>query len=353
MKNTVVLGAGISGLYTGFRLAENNHKVTLIEKTGSVGGMAKSMPYGEYTLDFGPHKIYTVLPGVIEEYQRITDYTLLTVKKRNSIFLEGKRINFPINPLKAPFQINPISIIKCGLGFVSAKLKPKRNIRTYEDYFLAGFGKASYDLLFRDLALKVWGDPKILTEELARKRVPVPSLITLAMSMFREKPTLSAKYFLYPPGGFGTTSENLKKKIEKLKSRIICNAQPTKIIVKNNRVTAVEYKNNKKSTIKNPDFVVSTIHVQDVLRLMQPTPPKKVLAAASGLRWRGLVLIFLFFERDNVLGENWTFFPERKYIFNRVSEPKSQSKNVAPAGKTYIIAEVTLDPQDPLFSDDK
>lgn len=355
--NTVILGAGVSGLYTAFRLAEKGkHKVTLLEKTQSVGGMAKSLQHGEFTLDFGPHKIYSVLPGIIDEYQRVMDHKLITIKKKNSIFLEGKRIQFPINPIKAPFQISPLSIAKCGFGFLGASIKKlvyPKPIKTYEDYFLAGFGKPSYDLLFRDLALKVWGDPKTLTEELARKRVPVPSLITLATSAFRNKPTLSAKYFLSPPGGSGTIGETLKTKIEKMHGKILLETQPTKITVKDNRVVSVDYtRGTKKSTIKNPDFVVSTIHILDTLELMHPAPPKQVITAAKALKWRGLVLVFLFFDKERAMDENWIFFPERKYIFNRVSEPKLQSPHVAPKGKTYLIAEVTLDPNDPLYNDD-
>lgn len=357
MTHTIILGAGVSGLYTGFRLAEKGgHHVTLLEKTASVGGMAKSLPYGPFTLDFGPHKIYSVLPGIIDEYQRIMDRSFLKIKKKNSIFLEGKRVQFPLNPLKAPLQISPWSIAKCGFGFLGTSVKNlliPRPVKTYEDYFLAGFGKQSYDLLFRDLALKVWGDPKTLTEELARKRVPVPSLIALATSAFRQKPTLSAKYFLSPPGGSGTIGETLKRKIEKLGGKITLETQPTKITVKDNRVTAVAYAHRtKKGVIKNPDFVVSTIHLLDALDIINPAPPKHVHEAAKALRWRGLVLVFLFFNKERAMDENWIFFPERKYIFNRISEPKLQSPGVAPKGKTYLIAEVTLDPDDPLFNDE-
>jgi protoporphyrinogen oxidase len=357
MTRTVILGAGISGLYTGFRLAEKgNHEVTLIEKTGSVGGMAKSLPYGEYQLDFGPHKIYSVLPGILEEYQRIADHKLITIEKKNSIFLQGKRIQFPLSPLKAPFQINPWSIVKCGFGFVGATVKnwvAPRKIRTYEDYFLSGFGRPSYNLLFKDLAFKVWGDPKTLTEELARKRVPVPNPVALLTSAFKSKPTMSAKYFLAHPDGFGMIVEGLKKKIEKLDGKILLESQPTNIVVKNNKVIAVEYlKNDRHHLIRDPDTVISTIHLMDTLSIIQPAPPKQVMDAAKALKWRGLVLVFLFFDKERVMDENWIFFPERKFIFNRVSEPKIQSPHCAPKGKTYLIAEVTLDPNDPLFNDD-
>ncbi|MBI4145267.1 FAD-dependent oxidoreductase [Candidatus Woesearchaeota archaeon] len=357
MTRTVILGAGISGLYTGFRLAEKGgQRVTLVEKTSTVGGMAKALPYKCYWLDFGPHKIYSVLPGILDEYQRIMNNRLITVTKHNSIFLEGKRITFPISPLKAPFQINPISIMKCGFSFITAKIKQAiapRPIKTYEDYFLAGFGQASYKLLFRDLALKVWGDPKTLTEELARKRVPVPNLLELITGIFRRKPTMSAKTFLYPPGGFREVAETLKRKIEGFDGSVSLDSQPTGITIKDGKVNEIRYETEgKKHTVKNPDFVVSTIHVLDLLNLITPRPPEAVIAAANRLRWRGLVLVFLFFDRPNVLGENWTFFPERRYIFNRLSEPTSQSPEVAPKGKTYVIAEVTLDPTDPLFEDD-
>ena len=355
---TVILGSGISGLYTGYRLAEKGGcSVTLLEKTGSSGGMAKSFKYGEHTLDFGPHKIYSVLPGIMDEYQRIMDNALLTVKKTNSIFLQGKRIEFPIKPFALITQIRIRTLFLSGVGFCIASIENifrKRKIQTYEDYFVNGFGVYAYNLIFRDLALKVWGDPKLLTEELARKRVPVPNIFRLVGSIFSAKPKMSAKEFLYPKNGFGSVAETLSKKIKNLKGTVHLQSIPTRIVLKKNHVESVTYKKNEKTIIiKNPERVISTIHILDLLNMITPRPPKEIFEASGLLQFRGLMLIYLFFDQERVLKENWIFFPEKKFIFNRVSEPKLSSSHVSPEGKTYIIAEVTLDSSNPLYENEK
>ena len=171
--------------------------------------------------------------------------------------------------------------------------------------------------------------------------------------MVKKKSTVSAKEFLYPKKGFGELGDTLARKLKQRKGNIQLNSEPTRIDVKNKKVSSITYKTPRGvKTFKQPDFVVSTIHILDLLNLLRPAAPKQVVSAANRLKFRGLALVFVFVDKEHVLPENWTFYPEKKYIFNRVSEPKWSSAAVCPPGKTYIIAEVTLDPSDPLFSNE-
>lgn len=354
-----ILGAGISGLYSALRLNEynRNNSIKIIEKTSSVGGMAKSIKYKDFILDFGPHKIYSIIPGILDEYQRIMDDQLIKVKKRNSIFLECKFVEFPIRISKILSQLNLITITLCGVSFLKSKIKrifSSKKMRTYEDYFITGFGDKAYNLIFRDLAFKVWGDPRELSEELGRRRVPIPNVGTLIKSFFRKnKPTISANEFLYPKKGFGYICEYISNKLEKNNVQIYLNSIPESIIIKNNVVTNVIYKTSNNNLItEDVGTLISTISLIDLISIIKPEPPKDIINATNCLKFRGLVLVFLFFDKDYVLKDNWIFFPEKKYIFNRISEPKLSSVEIAPKGKTYIIAEVTLDYKDELFNDE-
>ena len=52
---TVIIGAGVGGLTTGAILANNGHKVMVLEKSGKLGGRTTSMEYKNHILDNGFH----------------------------------------------------------------------------------------------------------------------------------------------------------------------------------------------------------------------------------------------------------------------------------------------------------
>src|SRR3989338_9908450 len=84
-KTAVVLGAGITGMTVAWKLSEAGYKVHVIEKTDKVGGMAGSFSYKDMVLDYGPHKVYTQLPGILDVYKEIVGEDLLRIKKKNSL----------------------------------------------------------------------------------------------------------------------------------------------------------------------------------------------------------------------------------------------------------------------------
>ena len=84
-KKIVVLGAGISGLATAWKLSEKGGDVEVLERRGTIGGIASSFKRNDYTLDFGPHKVYTQIPGVLEEYRQLLGADLIAIPKKQKI----------------------------------------------------------------------------------------------------------------------------------------------------------------------------------------------------------------------------------------------------------------------------
>lgn len=68
MKNDVVIiGAGMAGLATGALLAKQGKRVTVLEKGNAVGGRAYCYEDKGFTLNYGPHGMYTPESGVLGE----------------------------------------------------------------------------------------------------------------------------------------------------------------------------------------------------------------------------------------------------------------------------------------------
>ncbi len=350
-KKAVILGAGATGLKIAAQLARAGYAVQVLEKNSHIGGMAYSFQYKDVTLDYGPHKFYSQIKGIMPEYKEILGDDCLVREKTNSLYLLGKYFRFPPNPFQLVFGINPLILARCGVSYFSSLLgnifSPKPNI-SYEDYFLHGFGKGAYDLLFKDFCWKVWGNPKIISEELARRRIPVPNIKELAKNALtgaQDKPDVSAKYFYYPKQGFGKLSDILADDIRSHNGIISLGVVPQKIITSGKKVTSLVYLDHTKKmqTISDIDVFISTIHLKDLVALFTPQAPSSATNAAAALRYRALRLCYVFLDKERALRDNWFFFPEQNVCFNRVSEQKSFSPFTVPSRKTVITAEITCD----------
>jgi len=74
-----------------------------------------------------------------------------------------------------------------------------------------------------------------------------------------------------------------------------------------------------------------------------------VLAAASVLTYRDMVIVFLTLDREQVTPDHWIYFPSDDVFFGRIHEPKNWSKDMAPAGKTSLVVEIWCCEHEPVF----
>jgi protoporphyrinogen oxidase len=134
MKDIVILGAGISGLSAGLKLSPDSN-LCLLEKESFIGGLCASFTHNDCILDYGPHKLYSQLPGIMEEFSRILGEDCLSVKKKNSLRFMGKCFEFPMKITQLIKNISPKTVangIGIGLGYsftlLSNIIKKKENI---------------------------------------------------------------------------------------------------------------------------------------------------------------------------------------------------------------------------------
>jgi len=348
MKRYVILGAGVSGLAAAYRLALAGQHVTVVEKSNKVGGHGSSFKRGDFTLDYGPHKLYSQLPGLMPFFKEFLGEECLKMKKLNSIYVMGRMFSFPpkISNLLGNITFRTISGgLHVGFSALPA-LFPSKPARNFEEYFINGFGKAGYRLMFEGYAKKVWGNPKELSPELARKRVPVEG-ITHLMGQFvggKKKKVVSADYFYYPKDGLIKLSERFADEIKKHGGEILLNSKVEKIKREGNMVVSVEC--GSKSI--PGDVFISTLHLRDVVHAMHPELPKETNAAVDALRHSSLKLCYVFLNKQRAMKDAWIFFPGSDIIFNRISEQKAFSPYTCPVGKTVLCAEVTVPPGSPI-----
>ncbi|MBI5035945.1 FAD-dependent oxidoreductase [Candidatus Micrarchaeota archaeon] len=340
----VVLGAGITGLSAAWKLAEAGNEVTVVEKNKQVGGLSASFKYKDYTLDYGPHKIYTQIIPVLDEIKKLLGEDLLAHPKKCSVRLKGKNLDYPVRVGQVLTKLSPSVTIPCGFSFLSS-LVSKKPDASYEDYIKNRFGAATYELVFRDLAEKVWGNPKELDAALAKARLSAPGMMELLKRSLlgdKGKEEIHAKTFYYPKKGMQQLGDKMKEKIENSKGRVLFDLKPTKLETKENRITEVKFSYGALPT----DYVVSTISLEEVPSLLGL---ERAVPAASQLTYRSLILLYVVVKRPRIFEESFIFYPEKEFLFNRLSEQKAFSEETIPKDKTVLCAEITCSPEDALF----
>ncbi len=117
------------------------------------------------------------------------------------------------------------------------------------------------------------------------------------------------------------------------------------------RMHSATVRRNRHSEVITADRFISTLPLQALVTALQPRPPAAVLAAASRLRSRDLVVVAVLIDRPRVTGHTWIYVPERAFPFGRVHEPTNWSPHMAPAGKTLLVVEYFCFRGDQLWSE--
>lgn len=353
----VILGAGITGLSTAWKLSENRkYQVMVIEKQPQIGGVSSTFKHGDLLLDYGPHKIYTQLDNIMEELRNLMGEELLTVPKKSTIRLKGKFFNYPFQFKDLILGLNPLVGVKCILSYVNVALKNiflRPELNTYEDWIVNRFGKELYNMVFRPQAQKIWGNPANLSSKLAQVRIAMPSLKNLILNLMRGskgKPHISADVFYYPKEGISRLSENMVAKVRNAYGEVLLNSTPLAINLQNNKVESITIKKDNTPQEIESSFLVSTIPINQLIRLIRPECDKNILLAANSLRFRALVLIYLVINKERVSEDCWIFFPEERYLFNRLFEQKAFSNSMIPANKTVLCLDLTCEHNDELWN---
>jgi protoporphyrinogen oxidase len=351
----VILGGGVAGLAAGRYLARAGHAVTLLERGPVTGGLCGSFKSHGFTLDYGPHKLYSVVPGVLDELKAVMGSGLLEHRKKNRIRLLGRYMDYPLSLGNLLPLLGPLRAAKLGLGYAGAMaggFLGRREPASYEEYILQRFGRGVYELVFEPLAWKVWGDPKQLSAELARARIPSGGATELILRLLKLKENtedLDAKFFYYPKGGFGAWPERLAQDMREAGGRILTGVTPSALVREGARVRAVEIEGDGGRQTLACDVLVSSIPIHALAGLLHPGDAE-VAAESRRLRLRDLALVYVILKQDRVMDDHWIFFPERRYPFNRLFEQKAMSPELGPAGRTAVCCDLTCDEGDGVWS---
>lgn len=354
-KEIVILGAGLSGLTTAWKLAKHGQKVTVIESSDKIGGLAKSFKKNRCIFDYGPHAFHTKNRMVFSELRTILGNQLDCIgKKKITVYFNKKTFDDPLRNTYAMLNLGLNQLIKCATSYAYSNIKlklfnPKDD--TFEDWLSNRFGKEFYDIFFGSYTRKVWNiDPKELDYKFASERIPPLQIKKIFKALFLKEKELAKTADLnegeldptvmyYPHEGIGQLSDRLKEDIEKHGGRIFLNTKPLSVETEKRTVKSVKIDGEKKGNI-TCDHLVSTIPLDQLTMLIHPTLEEDIINSAKNLKFRGALFMFITVKKDKLFDDHWLYFQDNDIIFYRGNQNTVYSKALMPKGKCGIILEM-------------
>lgn len=330
--NVVIIGAGVSGLYSALELEKEGHDVTVIEKKEEIGGMSRSVIFDSFVFDYGSHVIHTDNPSHKEFISTLLGNDLLQKNIIAKSYFNDQYHNFPPimeDILELPFNKKIRVFVDILKGYFN-RFRPKK--LNFEEQLRSLSGEYLYKTYFEGYTTKFWGvSPTLLSSKWVPKRV---------IPRFRGHSALANEWQAYPKyGGIGTIPSRMVSLIKK--GTIHTGSEVVDIIYNNEKVIEVIVETNRKRRTIECDGIISTIPLPMFLNSF---------GIKSDVQYRSMIFMFLKLKRSEILQDcTIAFFPSQDIHFSRIFEPNKYSKHCSPDGYSSLGVEIPCSYNDDMW----
>ncbi len=360
-KKVIIIGAGPSGLSAACKtLEDQSKKVFIIEKESNVGGLSKTLEYGEFKTDIGPHRFFTKNKEILNFVKDLLGDELLTVKRITRFYIDRKYYFYPI---KLGNVLKNIGFLKSGriiLEYIYERIKRltrEKKVNSLEEFFISEFGKTLSNLNMINYSEKIWGiSPKHISADWAQQRIKKLSIIEILKNLFLNKNNTKTliDYFYYPRFGSSMLYEYMKKMILKSnRGEIEFNTFPEVIYHNHCKIYKILFNGKKHFEVNINGDVISSIPITILLSKLEPPPPQSVLNAFKCLKFRSHISLIILLDKPRIFDDQWIYFPNKEIPFGRIMEPKNFSSSLSPPQKTSLVVEFFCDDHDNIWNMDK
>jgi len=343
-----ILGGGPAGLSVGHYAKKKKVPFRIFEGSGQIGGNCRTITDGDFKYDTGAHRFHDKNGDVTSEIKHLMGDELLKVSAPSKIHKNGRMIDFPINlsNLLGNLSIGKIcNILIENLFKITSNEKEPKNFKNlaYQTY-----GKTLSDLFLINYTEKLWGrSTDILQYDVAGdrlKNLDVRAMIKQKLFGSDYHKNLDGSFY-YPEHGFGSIFESMANGIGY--GNIHLDHPVRRIMHDGNKIKELVCGNKKRY---ETEIVISSLPMNIMIDIMDPTPPSEVVNAAKDISYRNIKVCVLYLDVPFFSNNASIYFPERKFNFTRIYEPKNRSVAMAPKDRTCIVIESPYEEGDELSS---
>jgi protoporphyrinogen oxidase len=341
MSIFTILGAGLSGLSSSYHLG--HHNCEIFEKNEFVGGHINTEIIEGFTWDEGPHVSFTKLDYVKQLLANSVNQEFLEYPVNTACYFKGSWIPHPAqsNLFAIPQPIRE----NCLKDFLLSRNQLKNGeIKNYEEWLIAAFGKTFYEYFPKAYTQKYWTvEPKLLSIDWVGERIFFPNIEDVKNGYF--KPLESQTHYItevrYPKhGGYMSFASKVK-----LNAKVNLKHELKSISFKNKKIVF------SNGIVRKYVSLISTLPLPELIA--KSDAPKYVKAAAERLSCSSVLLINVTANHPTLLSYNWMYVYDEDKFCTRINCTEKLSPNNAPSGKTGIQIEVYFSKYKEKLHDDK
>lgn len=210
-----ILGAGPAGMAAAYRLTQLGFPVVVVEREDRVGGLAKSIRYQGFILDYGPHRFFTKIPAVLELWNRVLGSEQVTVRRLTRIYYREQYFQYPIQAWEVLRKVGWWESLRIVLSYLWAQLIPRPAPQNFADWVKGKFGSRLFQMFFKGYTEKLWGIPCTeISADWAAQRIKGLSLgqaIRKALGWNRGSVKSLIDQFQFPRLGSGQLYEKMQE----------------------------------------------------------------------------------------------------------------------------------------------
>ena len=339
MEHVVIIGAGPAGLSCAYRILQRGggkYKVTILEATGEIGGISRTVRYNGNRMDIGGHRFFTkdkevkdwweeLLPlqGAPAKDDRIRgrlehmvpngpdpekeDEVMLVRQRLSRIFYKKHFFDYPVTLNASTLRnLGFVTCVKAGFSYLKSCIF-KRKEENLENFYINRFGQTLYRIFFESYTEKVWGvHPSLMSAEWGGQRVKGLSVLAVLKDAIcratgkeqRKKETSLIEEFWYPKFGPGQMYEKAAREIINRGGELHLWRSVSGI-----RATAdgkyhvhVSDEKGMERMVLQADYVVSTMPLRNLCGIYRGMP-EEYRRIGLGLKYRDFVTLGLLVNR--------------------------------------------------------
>jgi protoporphyrinogen oxidase len=346
-KTVIVIGGGIGGLYSAWKLLKKGFQVVVIEKQNQLGGLSTSILYKEYKMDIGPHFMTmpknTELTKQIEDLMKDDIIYIPDIHKWYRVFFKNSILKEYPPLYQVIFNNGLNSFLLSFFSYLKSKIKYSlinSNFESAEEYVIGNYGKYLYKTWFKPYLDFNYGRNNHSITIVQGKFPPLKLLEILEKISKKKKYEVGTSatcqvnycYFKY---GMGTLADKLTKEIEGLGGKIIVSADVKNINHNNIQKEILIVRNNKEKKL----------FADIILYAVSPNITKRWFNdfIENGDTAKNLshgILVYLFINKMEIF--DWWLMTnyEPSFSFFRITQQSYLSRFVAPKGKSLLCIEI-------------
>lgn len=410
-RRAVIIGAGPAGLTAAYELLDRTDVLPLvIEASGVVGGISRTVNYKGNRIDLGGHRFFSKSDRVMEWWLRrmplqelppdaapaawrrlcsletttagpdpgTTDRVMLLRRRKSRIYFLGKFLDYPVR-LNADTiaKLGLPRVLKIALSYARAALFASKSPANLEEFFIGRFGRELYRTFFQSYTEKVWGVRcSQLSAEWGAQRIKGLSIGKALLHFLRtvvgpragglgRKATETSliEEFLYPKYGPGQMWETVAEEVTRRGGRILLGQRAERLHVDGQRVVAIDAVDAESGQVCTyaADYVFSTMPVSGLIAALDIGVPDNVREVVGGLMYRDLIVVGMLVKELKIgetdrsgrrsISDNWIYLQEPDVKAGRIQFFNNWSPYmVADPATTWIGVEYFCSESDDLWS---